>query len=97
MASDIENLEDKIKSFLDTLKFRNEFEFKNTIKGNTKNGENLKLGYSCYALKIYYTLGLWNKLNINEQKSWINYINSFQNQTSRFPKNSYIDFALLDG
>ncbi|MDA9732295.1 hypothetical protein N9U41_00465 [Acidimicrobiaceae bacterium] len=97
MASDIENLEDKIKSFLDTLKLKNDFEFKNTIKGNTKNGENLKLGYSCYALKIYYTLGIWNKLNINEQKSWINYINSFQTQASRFPKNSYIDEALLNG
>ena len=96
MASDIENLEDKIKSFLDTLKLKNDFEFKNTIKGNTKNGENLKLGYSCYALKIYYTLGIWNKLNINEQKSWINYINSFQTINDKFPENSYIDDILFE-
>ena len=41
-------------------------------------------------------LGHLEQIKQNEQKSWINYINSFQTQASRF-QNSYIDEALLNG
>lgn len=33
---------------------------------------------SCYANKLYYTLGLWDELSDGEQSSWIAYLQSFQ-------------------
>lgn len=94
----INGLEENVENFLKKLSIDNSlYQYRNTLKGNTKNGSNLRLGYSCYALKIYFTLGLWHKLDRESKDEWINYINSFQDSVSRFPANSFIDKALING
>ena len=97
MVEKIVDLEGKIEEFLKNLESESQFEFKNTVKGNTENGLNLRLGYSCYALKIKYTIGLWDKLENNTKNDWISFLNSFQKKIDKFPTNSFVDDALLKG
>ena len=67
-----------------------------SISGVTENGKLLSLGYSCYALKIYFMTGEWEKLETSKKQDWINFINSFQVNESNFPKNSFIDPSFLE-
>ena len=60
-------------------------------KNLTRYGEKLNLGFSCYALKIYYMLGLDEELSTKDLDSWTQYINSFQKPSDDFPKGSFID------
>ena len=53
------------------------------------------MGPSCYALKIFYMLKIWDDLDNNKRDQWINYINSYQVEISDFAKNSYIDPGVI--
>ena len=47
------NLDEGIQNFLSNIAEGNsKYEYRNALSGNTQNGLNLRLGYSCYALKI---------------------------------------------
>jgi len=46
--------------------------------GATEEGQQVALGFSCFALKTYYTLGLWDTLPLEEGKAWIAFLRSFQ-------------------
>ena len=67
------------------------FEFNPVLLGNTKSGNKIKLGPSIYALKILKILNNKEFLNNNTILEWGDFINSFQKQNSKFPKNSFID------
>ena len=75
--------------------------FNHCIKGATKLGRKAGLGFSCYALKTYYTLGLWEELGEEQRTKWIDYINSFQVQGSplrvTFDANAFIDPPIIKG
>jgi len=89
---------EKTEFFLSNLSLNNSFyQYKSSLEGNTTNGLNLKLGYSCFALKIYYTLNLWENLDLGQKKEWTDYINSFQQTIQPYPENSFIDENLLKG
>ena len=47
-------------------------------RGMTEFGRTAGLGFSCFALKIYYTAGLWDSLSDSDKTRWISYIRSFQ-------------------
>lgn len=83
--------------FVKSLKKQEEYRFKPALEGLTKYGNLLNLGFSCYALKIYYMTSEWNKLNELKQKEWINYINSFQVDDRSFSLNSYVDQHMVEG
>lgn len=79
-------------NFLDRLKKEdNKYMFFPTEKNLTTYGKKLNLGFSCYALKIYYMLGLDEELNTGDLDSWTQYINSFQKSSDEFPKGSFVD------
>lgn len=63
--------------------------------GRTKVGEEAALGFSCFALRIYYIMGLWERLNVERQTKWINFIQSFQRQTPPF-EGAFIDPPILN-
>ena len=91
------NLVEKLKSFISSLEDPNDqFHFYPVKNGTTEVGKQLKLGFSCYMMKIYFMLDMWKDLNQDKQNEWIKYINSFQSSNPRFPKNSFIDPALLN-
>ena len=91
----LNNIKDPLFEYLNVLRKKDTFSFFPARKNLTKYGEKIELGFSTYALKIYYMTGEWEKLSVNEQKKWISFINSFQKNTSRFPNNSYIDEYLV--
>jgi hypothetical protein len=68
--------------------------------GATEIGRKAELGFSCFALKTSYTIGLWKDMGVGEQSSWIEHIRSFQR--SRDPggstegRDAFIDLPVLD-
>ena len=84
------NLESSLEAFLDSLNIDN-FNYNPSLKGNTKAGENISLGFACYATKILFTINS-EKLDDKVFKDkLVIYLKSF-NQTKRgFPENSFID------
>ena len=75
----IQEVDSKTEGFLLELKKQNDtFNFFPALEGLTSAGKNLNLGFSCYALKIFFILGLWEKLDSESKKSWKNYISDFQ-------------------
>ena len=84
-------------SFLEKLKKNNKFEYMPSLKGVTKNGQLMNLGFSCYALKINFMSGAWNDFDSEYQKEWSNYIKSYQSISKKFPLNYFIDDKLILG
>ena len=86
------NLTNEIDFFLTSLKEdSNNYKFRPALEGLTDYGVSLDLGFSCYALKCYYMLGLWEKLDNKVQNEWKEYINNFQLNAKDLPESSYID------
>ena len=92
----IQEIPKNIFHFINKLNKDEIYLYDPSTSGVTENGKLLSLGYSCYALKIYFMTGEWVKLETNKKQDWINFINSFQVNKSNFPKNSFIDPSFLE-
>ncbi len=93
--TDIEEIYNGIEYFIENLKKpKKDFSFFPALNGLTKDGQKLSLGFSCYALKIYYMLGKTRK--IDNLGAWADYIISFQTEEQGLQKNSYIDTHLKE-
>lgn len=90
----IDNLDDNLLSFLNSLK-KNEFEYFPVKTGLTKEGNDIKLGFSCFAVKMKYILNDKDIKNIDYVKGIKHYLSSFQKNNSNFPDNSFIDDNFL--
>ena len=89
--------EQNLFNFLESLKkYEENYLYFPTKLGITQNGSNLSLGFSTYAMKLFYMTGQWNEFSNSIQNSWINKINSYQNNHEFLPENSYIDEILLN-
>jgi hypothetical protein len=69
--------------------------------GTTKQGRKAGLGFSCFALKLMYSLKVWDGLNVEDKKSWIGYINSYQQDvvtrvSSKSIGKAYVDQTLVE-
>lgn len=84
------------QDYIYSLKKEDSFSFYPSNNGLTKYGKKLELGFSNYALKLYFMLGIWKQLENSEKENWKNYINSFQSDIANFPKNSFIDKVILE-
>ncbi len=59
----------------------------------TGDGKNLELGFSCFALKLSYMLGLWDRLSAHDQGQWVAYLKSFyKSDPGRFEDLSMTQF-----
>ena len=58
IKSNIEQMLDGVSKYIIMLQQINDFEFYFTHIGLTDDGKNVRLGPSCYALKIFYMLNL---------------------------------------
>ena len=81
----------KINSYIESLQREEEFCYSPSNSGLTHNGKNLKLGFSCYALKCFYITKHWDSFNEEKKNNWVNFINSFQKDVHDLPKSSYVD------
>jgi len=48
-------------------------------RGATPQGRAAALGFSCFALKLEYMLGLWQRRDDAERAAWVAFLQSFQN------------------
>ena len=81
--------------FTKKLQTDKHFNFRPANDGLTVYGKTLSLGFSCLALKTYFMTSEWDKLEDKQKTEWISYINSFQVEKSRFPKNSFVDNEMI--
>ncbi len=97
MSNNKKYLTDDINNFITTLQKPENPNFYLPAKnGVTKLGESLNLGFSNFAIKIYYTINKWENLDDIKKNNWAFNINEFQVETNDFPNNSFIDPPLLD-
>ncbi|OUW38373.1 MAG: hypothetical protein CBD44_00995 [Flavobacteriaceae bacterium TMED184] len=90
----LEDLKINIPNYLQTLN-QGGHKYLPVKSGLTDQGASLNLGFSCYALKIYYITNQWDNLKEEEKTSWIAYINSFQKKVKGFPSHSFVDKEYL--
>jgi hypothetical protein len=95
----ISNLRNDVGQFMEKLRVPGQAgHFRPTLVGTTAVGEKAALGFSCFGLKIFYTLGLWDELPANEQTAWLDFIRSYQIlDESKEYHSSFIDTHLLEG
>lgn len=85
-----------IEDFVWSLSLEKEGEYLPHKESPGSEGISVSLGYSCFALKILYTINQWGKISKKKQELWINHIHQFQN-TCLIPKychyknNAFID------
>jgi hypothetical protein len=92
----LKNLHNELLEYLQTLKAPNQpGRFSPCVEGATELGQQIALGFSSFALKTYYTLGLWEKLHSRERAAWTAFLKSFQVDSNpthrRVHHNAFID------
>ena len=91
-----DSLKEQILSYISKLNTdKNTYEYSPVLNSLTTQGKELKLGFSCLALKCYFMLGAWETLEVKKQKEWIHYINTYQQSARSLPANSYVDPAFI--
>ncbi len=95
------DLTSSLWSFMQSLKRSGSWSFVNCATGQTSAGKQVTLGFSCFALKMYYMLGWWDKLSLVEKDDWIQHLNSFQSnnkmpKTKLLVQNSFFDIKLCE-
>lgn len=90
------DLKEGVYKFLQTIKISGQpGRFLPSLDGLTEEGKTAALGFSCFALKIYYTLRLWDELSLRERTAWIGFLKSFQSD-NRFSNDKHIKGAFID-
>ncbi len=92
--NDYTDIIDSSEEFLNKLNKGEKFKYLPCLNGLTKNGQNLELGFTTFALKIFKMI---DKLENDSLllSSWATYINSFQTtQYENIPNNFYVDPAM---
>lgn len=75
----LRNLPEQLAAYLHALRIAGQVgQYRPAVSGLTPVGEQIRLGMSCYAHKIYYMLGLWDELDTATQHAWNAYIQSYQ-------------------
>ena len=96
----INELEESVANFLNSLRRSNTAgQYFPCLEGRTPYGEDIELGPSCFALKIFHTFGWWQELSEKERQEWIAHINSFMmSSKSVVPWMGFVvtDKALVD-
>ncbi len=88
--NDLNVLKNELIGFIHSLN-KGKFEYTPALKGVTKIGESINLGFNCYVIKCLYMLDEWVNLNTSLKDDWVSYINSFQSTKNNFPGNSFVD------
>ena len=89
------DLPEEIFNFIKSLQKDSLVNYLPAKRGVTDIGKSIELGFSCYALKIYYMTSNWDTLATEKKDEWHDFLNSFQSVHKNFPNNSYIDEFLI--
>lgn len=87
----IKHLQEHLPAYLERLARKNRpGAFLPCEQGATEIGRTASLGFSCFALKIYYTIGRWDTLPQSEKTAWIAFIQSYQ-KGALFFRGAFVD------
>ena len=90
------SLKERTGAYVDSLKDpRLPGKFFPCKEGATEEGKKISLGFSCFALKIYYALGLWTDMHEGEKNDIIQLIKGNQNLSGRVT-GQYMEGAFID-
>ena len=89
------DLPEEIFNFIKSLQKESLVNYFPAKRGVTDVGKSLELGFSCYALKIYYMTSNWDTLTVEQKDEWHDFLNSFQSvqknfQNKNFKKNFHL-------
>lgn len=74
-------LNDKLPYYLPTLEWSDQpGRFLPSTAGVTELGQQIALGFSCFALKLYHILGFWSGQEPQRRAAWITFLKSFQGE-----------------
>ena len=94
------NLSEQTASYLSKLAIPDQpGRYLPAAKGLTEYGKKAALGFSCFALKTYYTLNLWKNIPEDKKKRWIAFIQSFQRDCigwEKFGSFGFVDEVLIN-
>lgn len=101
VKNDILQLNETLPLYLQTLVIPEQpGQFLPCVKGVKKRGRRVALGFSCFALKLYYMLGLWENLDSQAQNAWLGYLKSFQIPgklwQNRIFRNAFLDPPVIE-
>ncbi len=92
----VQYLEDRVIPFLDALRIPEQpGRFLPCLQGLKPEGRKAALGFSCFALKLYYMLGVWETLDKQVQERWIAFLNIFQRR-AKFWQHHALHNAFID-
>lgn len=99
LNQDISQLKIDISCYVEKLSLPDQpGKFYPVLKGFTPQGKMVSLGFSCFALKTYFSLGLWDTLPEYYTVSWVKYIKKFQLDnfllSFSFLNHAYFDFPV---
>jgi hypothetical protein len=77
--------------YVETLRRNRDFDFLPTIKGYTKVGKQINMGYNCYAMKLYVISNDWKGLSENYKNQWVDSLLDFQVHNNITYKNYFLD------
>ncbi|HEY2341518.1 MAG TPA: hypothetical protein VGH90_00750 [Chthoniobacteraceae bacterium] len=93
----LHRLEESVPAYLTSLRLGDQTgRYLPCLRGATPVGREMALGWSCFALKIHFMMGLWPSLEQTEQRGWIQFLQSYQKNDG---ENAFIDppeVAFLD-
>lgn len=92
----VNDISDSVLNYISSIKKEGDYSYFPAKDNLTYYGENLSLGFSTYALKIYFILNKWENLSQEYKNGWLKYILSFQKNEKGFPDNSFIDKYLVE-
>lgn len=76
-------LNSSLPAYLQSLEWADQpGRFLPSAAGVTELGQQIALGFSCFALKLYHILGLWSCQEPQRQAAWITFLKSFQEEGS---------------
>lgn len=89
-----------LPEFLQTLESPDQVgRFSPCADGVTEYGSRIQLGFSCFAAKIFYTIGRWDLLPGSKRHAWTSFINSFQvderSEEDKISSNAFIDPVIV--
>ena len=96
----LEDVEKNIYRYLKSIEKPNSVgRYLPCLRGVSDYGIRAELGFSCFAMRIYYSFDWWDDVPNQTKLDWINYINSYQLSARTYGieyHNSYIDPALIE-
>ncbi len=96
----LKRLNDEIPSYMERLSVAGQpGRFLPCLAGTTPDGEAIALAFSCFAIKIYFTLGLWEKQPEAQKQAWLDFIRAFQVSSEPGPDHpgggAFVDLAVM--